>query len=968
MKYFLSVLFGVSLMNAQTQPVIENIPSNYNSSVVVTNSAIQNVIGLSETFRGQAKLTSIDPANGYQPQYTNGNWPLGSWFRGYFSGFEYQPNPNINGYKMFYESDPAIPSYLAPYWSSHPQPRDTGKQIRALIHFDNYFGNSSNSNTVVTGLEYLINQIQPNGGYIYWWTRGESQPGNAQTSFEQDDNVQKQGAYNRILIYETGSALAALCEGYLYLKKNNIAVPEDLYKTIVASAEHIYIKPINDDLDHPTVPDYSSSYYNADYNSINYVAFGLWGLSKAYKITGDCRYLEKIEELGKWLVSRQHKENDLCNGTWNEGEGKLDGTNILVNHETKIVYHAITLRALIDALDCIPKSDRVLREKLASSIKKAANHIIKYRVDYQAGGSFGATSYLHTDKNCTPLVNPNYGYYYSDDIVECIALLAYYSRFATDDFNSEETRNLRQLLNIVASSTGNWIDPNTHTTIIDPVQKKYRSVIYMPSLAFYLDYNKAMDNNTKVFEVDNTNFFDSEKTSKPVSLDFDHDGVRDEVAYFSTNGDKTFLNVAKMASDGSISSVKSVWKSTGYPLELFSDRIVSGDFDSDGYFDDIAVMCDYGGGETRIHVFEGTGSEFIYSNQDQGWWKEMGYYANLVGDRMVSGDFDGDGNHNDVAVFYRYDSNKTIIHVFQGQANKSFKHLTANGWWQSNNYSTDNIIGNIVSGNFDNNGIHDDIAVFYKNSDEATAVHVFERVGSSFVFKKWWENTGYPFSQFTKRIVSGNFYDGNKRDDIAVLYESDPGHTNLHLFQGKGDHFNYLGSTGYWASTKYDSKKIKGKIVDFNIGNDTKSQIFAMYNVPGKDSKLQVFKNNMDSSPPNFALNEVKDWWKNECDGDINLQSQYVPSGVGRMVNRTLENNTSDKIADIKIYKDSGSYEVVSQEKIKSIQIFDFSGKMIQEYTGILSNRYKFNIVNKGNYIVKVSDINNKISTKKILD
>ncbi len=173
----------------------------------------------------------------------------------------------------------------------------------------------------------------------------------------------------------------------------------------------------------------------------------------------------------------------------------------------------------------------------------------------------------------------------------------------------------------------------------------------MTSLAYYLDYTKAIKNNTKVFEVDNTNFFDSEKTSKPVSLDFDHDGIKDEVAYFSTNGDRTFLKVAKMAADGSIVSVKNGWDSTGYPLELFSDRIVSGDFNNDGYFDDIAVMSDYGGGETRIHVFEGTGSGFVYSNEAQGWWKETGYYANLVGDRIVSGDFDGDGKHNDIAVF-----------------------------------------------------------------------------------------------------------------------------------------------------------------------------------------------------------------------------------------------------------------------------------------------------------------------------
>jgi hypothetical protein len=287
---------------------------------------------------------------------------------------------------------------------------------------------------------------------------------------------------------------------------------------------------------------------------------------------------------------------------------------------------------------------------------------------------------------------------------------------------------------------------------------------------------------------------------------------------------------------------------------------------------------------------------------------------------MVSGDFDGNGKHNDIAVFYRYNTNETIIHVFQGQENKTFKHLGAKGWWNSDTYSTDNIISNIVSGSFDNDGIHDDIAVFYKNNNNATDVHLFrgmDTIDSKFTFETWWTDSGYPFNQYVKRIVAGNFYDGNKKDDIAVLYESDPGHTNLHLFQGKGTYFNYLGSTGYWASTNYDSKKIKGKIVDFNIGNDDKSQIFAMYNVSGKDSKLQVFKNNMYSTPPNFALYEVKDWWKDTCYGDTNLQNQYVPSSVNGMANRLLKEDTSDKIADIKIYKDSGSYEVVSQEKIK---------------------------------------------------
>ncbi|KAB1228997.1 T9SS type A sorting domain-containing protein [Chryseobacterium viscerum] len=957
MKYFCSLLLFSATLGAQVQPVIYdtialNIPQS--NDVSANNSSIENVINISKTFMGQSKLTSMDVNDNYKPKYEGGNWPEGSWFRGYFSGYEHNRDPSINGLKKFYDMDPTIPNYLSGYWSSHPQPRATSKQIRALIHFDNYLGNHSNFETVVKGLTYLMGQMQDLGGYVYWWTR------EGQNNFEQNDN--RVPGKNKVLVYETGSALAALCEGYLYLKKNNIPVPQNLYQTIIKSADHIWEKDININFSNPTQPNDALPKYNGDYNTVNYMAFGLWSLSKAYKITSDCKYLEKIIELSNWIVNRQYSGNDICNGTWKDGVDPAN--NPIIYGESKIVYHAIILRGLVEALDAIPKSEKQVRKNLASAIKKATNHIIKYRVKYQ-GNDIGATSLIYNDINCNKLNNIDYGYYYNDDIVETLALLAYYSRFNVDGtndalFSNDETQRLKKILNIVSKSTADWIDPSTNN------QGNYYSALYMPSLAYYLDYTKAINNNTKVFEVDNTNFFDSEKTSKPVSLDFDHNGIKDEVAYFSTNGDKTFLNVAKMASDGSISSVKKVWESTGYPLELFSDRIVSGDFNKDGYFDDIAVMCDYGEGETRIHVFKGTGTGFVYSNESQGWWKQTGYYANLIGDRMVSGDFDGDGKHDDIAVFYRYGDHETKIHIFRGKGS-SFEYLGTDGWWNSDTYSTDNIISNIVSGDFDKDGKHDDIAVFYKNNNNATDVHLFKGMDSSFTFETWWTNSGYPFNQYVKRIVSGNFYDGNKRDDIAVLYESDPGHTNLHLFQGKGTYFNYLGSTGYWASTNYDSKKIQGKIVDFNIENDDKSQIFAMYNVSSKDSKLQVFRNNMYSTPPNFALYEVKDWWKNACYGDTNLQNQYVPSSVNGMANRLLKEDTSDKIADIKIYKNSGSYEVVSQEKIKSIQIFNFSGKMIQEYTGILSNRFRFGIL-KGNYIVKVSDINNKISTKKILD
>ncbi len=88
--------------------------------------------------------------------------------------------------------------------SSHPQPRATSKQIRALIHFDNYLGNYNNYENIVKGLTYLMDQIQDLGGYVYWWTR------EGQTNFDQNDD--RIPGKNKILVYETGSALVALCE------------------------------------------------------------------------------------------------------------------------------------------------------------------------------------------------------------------------------------------------------------------------------------------------------------------------------------------------------------------------------------------------------------------------------------------------------------------------------------------------------------------------------------------------------------------------------------------------------------------------------------------------------------------------------------------------------------------------------------------------------------------------------------
>src|SRR5690606_7229825 len=84
------------------------------------------------------------------------------------------------------------------------------------------------------------------------------------------------------------------------------------------------------------------------------------------------------------------------------------------------------------------------------------------------------------------------------------------------------------------------------------------------------------------------------------------------------------------------------WSVSGYNVEKISGRVVSGDFDNDGFIDDVAAFYDYGNGQTKMHLWRSNGSTFTYS-----WiWSTSGYDCDKITGRVVSGDFDNDGYHD----------------------------------------------------------------------------------------------------------------------------------------------------------------------------------------------------------------------------------------------------------------------------------------------------------------------------------
>ncbi|MFT7462684.1 MAG: hypothetical protein ACI9EF_001026 [Pseudohongiellaceae bacterium] len=287
-------------------------------------------------------------------------------------------------------------------------------------------------------------------------------------------------------------------------------------------------------------------------------------------------------------------------------------------------------------------------------------------------------------------------------------------------------------------------------------------------------------------------------TNRMVAGDFDGDGRRDDVAALQDlGGGATAIIVWKRLNSGSFADPVSYWSSTGYNANSTTGRVVSGDFDDDGKIDDIAAFYDYGGGETRIHVWLGTGTSLSYQGPT-GWWSTTGYTASNVTNRVVSGDFDRDGNLDDIAAFYDYGNGQTRIHVWLRGSSSSFTYQSSVGWWGSAGYTAGRVTGRVVAGDFDRDGKYDDITAFYDYGPGAVRAHVWQSKGGSFAYQGsggfWGVASGYTASALTGRIGTASlrpisWWGGYKYSTIIGVYDYGARTQKFHRWSSFGASF-----------------------------------------------------------------------------------------------------------------------------------------------------------------------------------
>jgi hypothetical protein len=470
------------LQQAQAQ-TINTVP--YHAGVTPTQNDFNNFILMSEVNRGMTKITGINVANQTVELSPTERWPAGTWLRGFYTGSNVNVPPvgNIRSAPDFVSVPAPTVTFdgftLAGYTGSHPLARMTSKMVRAHIHTDHLLPSGSGVNLakIRDGIDYLIaaqvvsTAPRENGGYITWWVRP------SQSTPNTDDIIRQ----NTTHAYETSHALRTMSEAYLYFQNYNISYTNmtGLYNAIVSGADNLYRKDIE------TAGDLGNS---------NYKGFAAWALAGAYKATKDPRYLCKAISLSQQIMDDQYTGGGRKDGMWLTGGDvpDADGCGHIAAHDSFINYHVIILRGLIETLDITPTTPDYASWKISliSSIKKGVNHLINYRVAFTNQGAIETGMLRNTavdingDETCA-----QWGYYFYEDVLEPIALLAQYSKFHWYFSKAEQT----SLKNLLRTMSNGIASPN------DPIAYDAAYIGYFTQYAYYADYLDALGKQTRIF-------------------------------------------------------------------------------------------------------------------------------------------------------------------------------------------------------------------------------------------------------------------------------------------------------------------------------------------------------------------------------------------------------------------------------------------------------------------------------------
>ena len=307
-----------------------------------------------------------------------------------------------------------------------------------------------------------------------------------------------------------------------------------------------------------------------------------------------------------------------------------------------------------------------------------------------------------------------------------------------------------------------------------------------------------------------------------VSGDFNGDG-KDDVALFTMMKAST-VQIDVLFSNGTeFIKQSNIWNSgVGWNVGMFTHRMVVGDFNGDKK-DDIAAFYDYGNGECRVFVWESTGDGFRL--QWNYWYMSTGYYPTRINDRVVAGDFNGDGK-DDICAFYDYGKGECRAFVWESTGSKF--NMDWNYWYMQSGFDASRLDTRVVTGDY-NGDKKDDICAFYDYGNGECRAFVWESGSKKLNLKwnYWYMSSGFTASRLNGRVTAGD-YNGDGKDDICAFYDYGKGELRAFVWQSTGSALKLNWNWWYMKSGFY-SDNLTGRVVTGDFNGDKKDDVGAYY-------------------------------------------------------------------------------------------------------------------------------------------
>ena len=221
--------------------------------------------------------------------------------------------------------------------------------------------------------------------------------------------------------------------------------------------------------------------------------------------------------------------------------------------------------------------------------------------------------------------------------------------------------------------------------------------------------------------------------------------------------------------------------------------------DGDGLAD-IALLTETGT-SASIAVLRSDGERFVAD--EESWWTSEEWIGPTTD--LLSGDFNGD-DLTDLVVLSTDGSCASYIQVFLSTG-EALTLAATDLWWNFSEGCT-GVETRAVLGDFDGDGLTDDLAFFYTDGSDGYRISVLRFEDDSFVqgqASRWWDEDPSPPLTNPQAVLPGDF-NNDGLTDLAVLSDDGGCTASLIMLESQGDAFE---SSEWWSGEDYCAGRVR---------------------------------------------------------------------------------------------------------------------------------------------------------------